>query len=250
MTDKTETLTVRADEVQVGDWIEWLGTVTTARASIAGGLWYIDAGPSASDPRTYPRPDTPITVTRAVVDPDADLIEAMTKADYEACGAGAWGRADENARESWREGMRAALAACREYQAAHPEPALATPHADDTPEAIIETLAGAQLYTPGEEHVDRLGRLIDAYQQLRPVGSDGKHGDRHAEHCGCTGKGPRVVTTADELDALPPGSVVVDYEDDVWKRHTDNMWRCYSGVGPYELADYLPATVLREGWGE
>ena len=178
MTDKTETLTVRADEVQVGDRIEWLGTVTTARASIAGGLWYISTGPGVSDPHIYLRPDTPITVTRAVVDPDADLIEAMTKADYEACGAGAWGRADENVRENCREGMRAALAACREYQAAHPEPALATPHADDTPKMIVETLTHAQSKILTEEHVDRLGRLIDAYQQLRPVGANGQHGDK------------------------------------------------------------------------
>ena len=108
-----KTLTVRADEVQPGDRIEWLGTVTTSRASIAGGLWYIDTGPSASDSRVYLRPDTLITVTRP--DPDADPIEAMAKANYEACGVGAWGRADENVREDWREGMRAALAALRAY---------------------------------------------------------------------------------------------------------------------------------------
>lgn len=119
MTDKkkTETLTVRADEVQPGDRIEWLGTVTTSRASIAGGgLWYIDTGLSASDSHVYLRPDTLITVTRPDPDPDADLIEAMAKANYEACGAGAWGRADENVREDWREGMRAALAALRAYR--------------------------------------------------------------------------------------------------------------------------------------
>ena len=52
---------------------------------------------------------------------------------------------------------------------------------------IVETLTHAQFHVLTEEHVDRLGRLIDAYQQLRPVGSNGKHGDRHADHCGCTG---------------------------------------------------------------
>lgn len=179
MTDnkKTETLTVRADEVQVGDWVEWLGTVTTARASIAGGLWYMFTGPGVFDPHTYLRPDAPITVTRTVVDPDADLIEAMAKADYEACGAGAWGRADENVRETCREGMRAALAALRAYDATT-APALPTPHADDTPKMIVETLTHAQSKILTEEHVNRLGRLIDAYQQLRPVGANGKHGDK------------------------------------------------------------------------
>lgn len=125
-----KTLTVRADEVQPGDWIEWLGTVTNIPGAMVGGLWCIDTGPSASDSHVYLRPDTLITVTRP--DPDADLIEAMAKASYEACGVGAWGRADENVREDWREGMRAALAALRAYDATT-APALPTPHADATP---------------------------------------------------------------------------------------------------------------------
>ena len=128
-----------------------------------------------------------MTVTRTVIDPDADLIEAMTKADYEACGAGAWGRADENVRETCREGMRAALAALRAYDATT-APALPTPHADATPKAIIETLSYVQSRTFAEEHVNRLGRLIDAYQQLRPIGSNGKHGNLHTDHCGCADK--------------------------------------------------------------
>lgn len=197
MTDKTETLTVRADEVRVGDRIDWLGTVTLSKRFVIRDLWYINTGPSVSDPRTYLRPDAPITVTRTVMDADADLIEAMAKAEYEA-----WGKPweEEEEQEPWRDAMRAALAALRAYDATT-APALATPHADDTPEAIIETLAGAQLYTPGEEHVDRLGRLIDAYQQLRPVGSDGKHGDLHTEHCGCADK-LRPTNAAQLLDRL------------------------------------------------
>ena len=129
MTDKTETLTVRAGEVRVGDRIEWLGTVTTSRASIAGDLWYISTGPGVSDPHTYLRPGAPITVTRAVVDPDADLIEAMAKAEYEAWG-NPWEEEEEQGRH--RDAMRAALAALRAYDATT-APALPTPHADDTP---------------------------------------------------------------------------------------------------------------------
>lgn len=35
------------------------------------------------------------------------------------------------------------------------------------------------------EHVERLQRLIDACDQLRPAGPDGKHGDLHTEWCCC-----------------------------------------------------------------
>lgn len=179
MTDQT--LTVRADEVQVGDRIDWLGTVS--KRFVMGGLWCINTGPGISDPRTYLRPDTLITVTRP--DPDAELVEAMARASREA-----WGAAySEGGRERWLTAARAALAAYREYQAAQPEPALATPHdADDSPKMIIETLTYAQFHLPAETHVNRLRRLIDAYQRLRPVGADGKHGDLHTDHCGCADK--------------------------------------------------------------
>jgi hypothetical protein len=36
------------------------------------------------------------------------------------------------------------------------------------------------------EHIDRLQRLIDACDVHRPLGPDGKHGDRHTATCGCT----------------------------------------------------------------
>lgn len=248
MTEKTLTLTVCADEVQVGDRIDWLGTVATSKRFAIRNLWCINTGTSASDPRTYLHPDALITVTRTVVDPDADLIEAMTKAEYEAWGNPWEPWEEEEEQERHRDAMRAALAALRAYDATT-APVLPTPHADDTPEAIIETLAGAQLYTPGEEHVDRLGRLIDAYQQLRPVGSDGKHGDRHAEHCGCTGKGPRVVTTVDGLDALPEGTILSDRDGEAWQKVGGGGW-WHNALGLTNLAHYLPVTVLREGWGQ
>ena len=41
----------------------------------------------------------------------------------------------------------------------------------------------------------------------------------------------------------------MDCEGDIWKRYTAAWGWEVSGAGPYELADYLPATVLREGGG-
>ena len=45
-----------------------------------------------------------------------------------------------------------------------------------------------------------------------------------AEH-----RGPRVVSTVEELDALPEGSVVLDHEGEAWQRVADQRWVCTSG---------------------
>ena len=42
MTDQT--LTVRADQVQVGDRIDWLGTVVQSKMFPIGELWCINTG--------------------------------------------------------------------------------------------------------------------------------------------------------------------------------------------------------------
>ena len=36
-----------------------------------------------------------------------------------------------------------------------------------------------------EQHLERLRHLSDECQRMRPVGPDGKHGDRHTPSCGC-----------------------------------------------------------------
>lgn len=36
-----------------------------------------------------------------------------------------------------------------------------------------------------QEHMDRLGRLIEECDRQRPLGRDGKHGNRHTPTCGC-----------------------------------------------------------------
>ena len=63
----------------------------------------------------------------------------------------------------------------------------------DTPKMLRETLCVAQTRIGASgldagrtrEHVDRLQRLIDACDAHRPIGPDGKHGDRHTPTCGC-----------------------------------------------------------------
>lgn len=36
-----------------------------------------------------------------------------------------------------------------------------------------------------QSHIQRIGKVIDEIDKLRPLGSDGKHGNRHTEFCGC-----------------------------------------------------------------
>lgn len=65
----------------------------------------------------------------------------------------------------------------------------------DSLKMLRETLCLAQhaLLLRGERldgdrtpaHVARLSRLIDDIDRQRPLGPDGKHGDRHTPTCGC-----------------------------------------------------------------
>lgn len=71
---------------------------------------------------------------------------------------------------------------------------------NDSPKMIRETLCVAQTGLgalmreyPGrhveiERHMDRLQRLIDLMDLLRPLGRDGKHGNLHTTWCGCEDK--------------------------------------------------------------
>lgn len=61
------------------------------------------------------------------------------------------------------------------------------------PKMIRETLCVAQSRIGAShldesrkwEHINRLQSLIDQCDVLRPLGPDGKHGDRHTPYCGC-----------------------------------------------------------------
>lgn len=63
----------------------------------------------------------------------------------------------------------------------------------DTLKMLRETLCVAQTAigvqfdesTRAPGHIDRLGRIIEEIDRQRPLGPDGKHGDRHTATCGC-----------------------------------------------------------------
>ncbi len=63
----------------------------------------------------------------------------------------------------------------------------------DGPKMLRETLCVAQTEIGNSpwnedrklEYLDRLQRLIDECDRHRPLGPDGKHGDRHTPTCGC-----------------------------------------------------------------
>lgn len=62
----------------------------------------------------------------------------------------------------------------------------------DSPKSIRETLCVAQaalgyhpLHPLRDAHIARLQRLIAECDRHRPLGADGKHGDRHTPTCGC-----------------------------------------------------------------
>lgn len=69
---------------------------------------------------------------------------------------------------------------------------MTTLHVPDSPKMIRETLCVAQsaiaVFLAGprnQEHIQRLQRLIDECDRHRPLGPDGRHGDRHTPTCGC-----------------------------------------------------------------
>lgn len=59
------------------------------------------------------------------------------------------------------------------------------------PKMLKETLGLAQslIGNSGDpraaEHVQRLQDVIDECERMRPIGPDGKHGNRHTPRCGC-----------------------------------------------------------------
>lgn len=54
-----------------------------------------------------------------------------------------------------------------------------------SPKWLREALASQQTYAPDEVTSNSIDYLIAILDSLRPVGSDGVHGDRHTETCGC-----------------------------------------------------------------
>lgn len=67
----------------------------------------------------------------------------------------------------------------------------------DSLKALRETLVAAQsglvsFLGANREipHIERLERLVAEIDRQRPLGPDGKHGDRHTVTCGCSDKPP------------------------------------------------------------
>lgn len=54
----------------------------------------------------------------------------------------------------------------------------------DSLKMLRETLCSVQR-TAGALHRDRIGRIINEIDRQRPLGPDGKHGNRHTPTCGC-----------------------------------------------------------------
>lgn len=50
---------------------------------------------------------------------------------------------------------------------------------------IVEGLVARSGEDRAEEHAARIGKIIDQIDVVRPLGPDGKHGDRHTATCGC-----------------------------------------------------------------
>ena len=57
---------------------------------------------------------------------------------------------------------------------------------------------------------------------------------------------PRTITTPEELDALPVGSIILDVENDAWQKMTSGSWSCADQVNG-SPSGYLAATVLHVG---
>ena len=58
------------------------------------------------------------------------------------------------------------------------------------PKWLREALCVQQTHSPDEITRSAIGDLIDLLDIHRPLGPDGKHGERHTSTCGCEDKTP------------------------------------------------------------
>lgn len=81
----------------------------------------------------------------------------------------------------------------------------------DDPKMLRETLCLAQVTVQRHDgmdvlnahHIARIGRLIAECDRHRPLGPNGKHGDRHTATCGCEDVPGSALTPAELADAQP-----------------------------------------------
>ncbi|WP_238840708.1 hypothetical protein [Prescottella equi] len=57
------------------------------------------------------------------------------------------------------------------------------------PKMLIENLCAQQAHAPDRLIRDEMQYLINVLREHRPIGPDGKHGNRHTSTCGCEDKG-------------------------------------------------------------
>ena len=98
----------------------------------------------------------------------------------------------------------------------------------------------------------QLGAFLSSYPDLELEVSTGPYGvaDDIIDELRKLGwRKPRIITTAEELDALPEGSVVLDRQHDVAEKHSGRLLYRETRNMPLEyLAEhYGPFTVLHEG---
>lgn len=62
------------------------------------------------------------------------------------------------------------------------------------------------------------------------------------------GESPETVTTEDEYEALPEGSIVAFTGGNPWLKDSDGKWE--DGPSSVTSIAYTPRQVLRRGWGE
>jgi len=56
------------------------------------------------------------------------------------------------------------------------------------PKMLREYLCTQQTFAPDSLARDSIAELIAVLDRHRPLGSNGKHGSLHTEHCGCDGE--------------------------------------------------------------
>ena len=114
------TITIPAREVKAGDVIDFGGMpATIVEADVNSSGWAVLGIKMPDDQASggwWHRfaSDASLTVTRP--DPDAELVEVMAKADCGVWNSGdeSWNGRTEESHETYRAGIRAALAAARE----------------------------------------------------------------------------------------------------------------------------------------
>lgn len=61
-------------------------------------------------------------------------------------------------------------------------------HTEWVPKGLIEHLCRQQTFAPDSDTSDAMQALINVLHDHRPIGNDGKHGERHTDTCGCEDK--------------------------------------------------------------